>query len=47
MSITNVSLIDAETRERFVKLRMPFKFGIVTLREAPQLFLSVRIRLDN
>src|SRR5688500_5014567 len=31
--------------ERDVKLRMPFRFGIVTLTEAPQAFVRVRIRL--
>jgi L-alanine-DL-glutamate epimerase-like enolase superfamily enzyme len=29
--------------EREVHLRMPFRFGVVTLREAPQAFLRVRI----
>ncbi len=47
MPIPKIRLIDTETRERFVKLRMPFKFGIVTLREAPQLFLKVRIRTED
>ena len=31
--------------ERDVRLRMPFRFGIVTLTEAPQAFARVRIRL--
>jgi len=33
--------------ERDVKLRMPFRFGIVTLTEAPQAFARVRIRLAD
>ena len=33
--------------ERDVRLRMPFRFGVVTLREAPQAFARVRIRLDD
>jgi hypothetical protein len=33
--------------ERPVGLRMPFRFGVVTLTEAPQLFVRVRIRLAD
>ena len=33
--------------ERDVKLRMPFRFGVVTLTEAPQAFARVRIRLAD
>ena len=33
--------------ERDVHLRMPFRFGIVTLTQAPQAFARVRIRLEN
>ena len=33
--------------ERDVRLRMPFRFGIVTLTQAPQAFARVRIRLEN
>lgn len=33
--------------ERDVKLRMPFRFGVVTLTEAPQAFVRARIRLEN
>ena len=33
--------------ERDVRLRMPFRFGVVTLTEAPQGFARVRIRLDD
>jgi L-alanine-DL-glutamate epimerase-like enolase superfamily enzyme len=33
--------------ERDVRLRMPFRFGMVTLTEAPQAFVHARIHLDN
>ena len=33
--------------ERDVRLRMPFRFGIVTLTESPQAFARVRIKLEN
>ena len=33
--------------ERDVHLRMPFRFGVVTLREAPQAFVRVRIEDDR
>ncbi|MBL8287256.1 MAG: mandelate racemase [Rubrivivax sp.] len=33
--------------ERDVRLRMPFRFGVVTLTEAPQAFAHVRIRLSD
>jgi len=33
--------------ERDVRLRMPFRFGVVTLTEAPQLFVTARIRLTD
>ena len=33
--------------ERDVSLRMPFRFGIVTLTEAPQAFALARIELEN
>ena len=38
-----------ETRsyERDVRLRMPFRFGVITLREAPQAFVRVRVRLAD
>lgn len=42
-----LSVVAVEAFERDVRLRMPFRFGIVTLREAPQLFLRVRIRLAD
>jgi hypothetical protein len=33
--------------ERPVKLRMPFRFGVVTMTEAPQAFVRARIRLEK
>lgn len=42
-----LSLLDVSAHERPVKLRLPFRFGVVTLREAPQLFVRVRIRLAD
>ncbi|MCK9908824.1 hypothetical protein MXD81_06770 [Microbacteriaceae bacterium K1510] len=33
--------------ERDVQLRMPFRFGVVTLREAPQCFVRVRIEYPD
>jgi L-alanine-DL-glutamate epimerase-like enolase superfamily enzyme len=36
-----------EFYERDVKLRLPFRFGVVTLTQAPQAFVRARIRLEN
>src|SRR4051794_11295644 len=33
--------------ERQVRLRLPFRFGVVTLTEAPQAFVRARIALEN
>ena len=33
--------------ERDVRLRMPFRFGVVTLTESPQALARVRIRMEN
>ncbi|MCD6044691.1 MAG: mandelate racemase, partial [Burkholderiales bacterium] len=33
--------------ERHIRLRLPFRFGVVTLTEAPQAFVRARIRLEN
>ncbi|MEZ2222107.1 mandelate racemase [Rhizobium sp. RCC_161_2] len=38
-----IKLVEAEAFERPVKLRLPFRFGAATLREARQIFLRVRI----
>jgi hypothetical protein len=42
-----LALVDAEFYERPVKLRLPFRFGIVTLTQAPQLFVRARVRLAD
>ena len=41
------SIESVELFERPVKLRMPFRFGVVTLTAAPQAFVRARIRLDD
>jgi len=41
------SIADIAFFERPVKLRMPFRFGVATLTEAPQAFVRARIRLEN
>ena len=40
-------LVEVEFYERDVRLRMPFRFGVVTLTEAPQTFVRARIRTDD
>jgi L-alanine-DL-glutamate epimerase-like enolase superfamily enzyme len=45
--MTRLRLIGADFFERPVRLRLPFRFGAVTLREAPRVFIRVRIRLDD
>ena len=47
MNAPKVQLIAADFFERPVTLRLPFRFGVVTLREAPQLFVRARIRLGD
>src|SRR5215510_9589769 len=42
-----LQLIAAEFFERPVRLRLPFRFGVVTLREAPQVFVRARVRFDD
>ncbi len=39
----NIRLAETEAFERPVRLRLPFRFGAATLREARQIFLRVRI----
>ena len=41
------SVTAIEFFERDVRLRMPFRFGVVTLTEAPQVFARARIRLAD
>jgi L-alanine-DL-glutamate epimerase-like enolase superfamily enzyme len=40
-------VVAVELYERPVKLRMPFRFGVVTLTAAPQAFVRARIRLAD
>ncbi len=39
----SVRVAEVQLFERDVRLRLPFRFGVITLREAPQLFARVRI----
>ena len=47
MSTTTLRLIEASFHERPVKLRLPFRFGVVTLTQAPQAFVRARVRLAD
>ena len=47
MNAPKLKLIAADFFERPVKLRLPFRFGVVTLTEAPQLFVRARIKLAD
>ena len=40
-------LIDATFHERPVRLRLPFRFGVVTLTEAPQVFVRAHVQLGD
>ena len=42
-----LKLVSIDFLERDVKLRMPFRFGVVTLTESPQAFVRCRIRLES
>jgi hypothetical protein len=42
-----VSIAGVELLERDVRLRMPFRFGVVTLTESPQAFVRCRIRTED
>ena len=42
-----LSVIEVRLFERDVRLRLPFRFGVVTLREAPQAFVRARVRLAD
>ena len=46
-SAPGLRVVAVEFRERPVRLRMPFRFGVVTLTQAPQAFVRVCIRLDD
>lgn len=47
MTAPRLRLVDMRAYERPVTLRLPFRFGVVTLREAPQLFVRARIRMAD
>ena len=47
MSAPRLRVAAIELHERPVTLRMPFRFGVVTLTEAPQLFVRARIALPD
>ena len=40
-------VVSLHHHERDVRLRMPFRFGVVTLTAAPQAFVRARIRLED
>jgi hypothetical protein len=40
-------ILDIELFERGVVLRLPFRFGVVTLTACPQAFVRVRIQTEN
>jgi hypothetical protein len=42
-----LKIAELEFFERDVRLRMPFRFGIVTLTESPQVFVRCRIRTED
>ncbi len=46
-SAPELKLVETRFFERDVRLRMPFRFGVVTLREAPQVYVQARIRLAD
>jgi len=47
MSAPRFQVVAVELYERPVKLRMPFRFGVVTLTAAPQALVRARIRLED
>lgn len=47
MSAPKLTVTDVRFFERDVRLRMPFRFGVVTLTEAPQTFVRARVRLAD
>jgi L-alanine-DL-glutamate epimerase-like enolase superfamily enzyme len=47
MGAPRFQVVAVELYERPVKLRMPFRFGVVTLTAAPQAFVRARIRLED
>lgn len=47
MSAPQLIVREVRLYEREVRLRMPFRFGVVTLTQAPQCFVRVRIELSD
>src|SRR3979409_61417 len=47
MSAPTLKLIAASFHERPVTLRLPFRFGVVTLTQAPQVFVRASVRLSD
>jgi hypothetical protein len=44
---SSLRLVEAQFFERPVKLRLPFRFGVMTLTEAPQVFVRARVRIAD
>jgi hypothetical protein len=47
MSAPRLRVVAIELYERPVELRLPFRFGVVTLTAAPQAFVRARVRLED
>ncbi len=47
MGAVKFKLLSIDFMERDVRLRMPFRFGVVTLTESPQAFVRCRIRTED
>ena len=47
MGAVKLKLASIDFLERDVRLRMPFRFGVVTLTESPQAFVRCRIRTED
>lgn len=45
--MSSFSVLAIDLFERDVRLRLPFRFGVVTMKEAPQAFVRARVRLEN
>ena len=47
LGAVKLKIVALEFLERDVRLRMPFRFGVVTLTESPQAFVRARIRTED
>lgn len=47
MTGPRLRLLEASFHERPVKLRLPFRFGVVTLTQAPQVFVRARVQFAD